>query len=65
MSAPNDYVELPGKVLRETDKAALIHFPVVDETTWIPLSQISEIHNDPENPTVVLSTWIAVKRNLV
>jgi hypothetical protein len=60
-----EYVELSGKVLKETDKAALIHFSVVDETHWIPLSQVSEIHNDPETPTVVIASWIASKKGLI
>ena len=60
-----EYVELSGKVIKETDKAILVHFSVVDETHWIPLSQVSEIHNDPETPTVVIASWIAAKRGLI
>jgi len=60
-----EYVELSGKVLKEMDKAILVHFSVVDETHWIPLSQVSEIHNDPETPTVVIASWIAAKKGLI
>ena len=60
-----EYVELSGEVLKETDKAILVHFSVVEETHWIPLSQVSEIHNDSETPTVVIASWIAAKRGLI
>lgn len=60
-----EYVELSSKVLKETDKAILVHFSVVDKTHWIPLSQVSEIHNDPETPTVVIASWIAAKKGLI
>lgn len=64
--AKTETATLQGKVLRETDKAMLVHFGVVDRTVWIPLSQVFEIHTNREGESeIVMSAWIAKVKELV
>lgn len=54
----------PLAFLRETDSAILIN--IHGEDLWIPLSQVKEIHRGKDgNNTLVITSWIAKKKNLM
>lgn len=57
------------RVVRETDKAILIRlardFEEDLEDYWIPLSQITEIHKDGDDPYIICARWLAERKGLI
>lgn len=49
---------------KETEKAILC--TIAGKETWIPLSQVHEIHREPDGKTgsIVVSEWIAKEKGL-
>jgi len=62
-------VDLPDCVcLKETEKAILVSIPDVDDDMWIPLSQIdddSEVYQEGDEGTLIISEWIALQKGLL
>jgi hypothetical protein len=52
-----------------TDKAVQIHDPATEEDFWIPLSQVTEMHNrkpgQRTDGTIVMTEWIAKQKGLL
>lgn len=58
--------QMACQFVRETDAAILIIDPASGEEIWLPLSQVDEIHRDPNgnSGTIVMSDWIAKQKGL-
>ena len=63
-----DRYEFPDtKVLRQTPKAILVEIPDCDEALWIPQSQVddeSEVWEEGQEGTLIISQWIAQEKGL-
>lgn len=64
---PKDLVSVAGKKVAESDRAVCFIPEYLDsyenleqESVWIPLSQVAEIHPD----RIVMQRWIAEKKGL-
>lgn len=61
----NQTFEMACVFITETDSAVLIEDPASDTQHWIPLSQVEEMHRNPDHTgTIVMSQWIAGKKGL-
>ena len=61
----SDTFEMACEFLRESDAAVLILDHANGEDLWIPLSQINEMHRNPDHTgKIVMTRWIARKKGL-
>lgn len=72
MAQAKDYVELKGRVIRETDAALLLM--LIDpegfeiDSHWFPLSQIDKItrvaDDSDDLDTILVAKWLVDKKNI-
>lgn len=54
--------------IAETDDAVLVEIPEFGREVWIPKSQIdddSEVYKKDTTGTLIITEWLAIKKNLV
>lgn len=66
MVKSSETYELACKRKFEGPNAVLILDHATGEELWIPLSQVEEMHFNPQGEgTIVISAWIAKKKGLI